>query len=231
MFSGIVESKAKLLQYTPHDPSHLTAQIKIEKPSDFNDLKNGDSIAVNGICLTVATFDDNVIVFDLGTETLKLCVGVFSSQPRIYNLERSLKLGDRIHGHMVTGHVDAMAVVSKIAASGASQLLTLQLQNSVHSAMVWRKGSLCVNGVSLTINDVHNEASVCTVEFCLIPETLTRTNLGDLKIGDKVTIEFDQMARALSRKNELMTESANENLAENLTDTKNNWDKKNELHT
>jgi riboflavin synthase len=231
MFSGIVEAKAKLLKFTPHDPSQLSALIKIEKPNTFNDLKTGDSIAVNGICLTVISFDDDTISFDLGTETLKICQGMFGKNQQVvstttqntvtrhlmvaqgspdseatFNLERSLKLGDRIHGHIVTGHVDGIARVINFQPSGSSQTLTIQLDdmhavpvngNSLLS-MIWKKGSLTVNGVSLTVNDVSDSSR--TVEFCLIPETLSRTNLGQIKVGDTVTIEIDQMARGLSRR-------------------------------
>lgn len=206
MFSGIVEAKAKLLKITPHDPSQLSALIKIEKPNTFNDLKTGDSIAVNGICLTLISFDEDTISFDLGTETLKICQGMFGQNNFAFNLERSLKLGDRIHGHIVTGHVDGIARVINFQPSGSSQILTIKLDhthavpvngNSLLS-MIWKKGSLTVNGVSLTVNDVIDTSR--TVEFCLIPETLSRTNLGQIKVGDTVTIEIDQMARGLSRR-------------------------------
>lgn len=190
VFTGIVEAKGKILSASL---DRDLVRIVVEKPSDFQDLKIGDSVAVNGICLTVERFDSTQMVFALGAETLKIT----GWSPAVLlsttvNLERSLRLGDRIHGHMVSGHVDATGEVAVIEDVGGSVKLAVRTPKSLVS-FVWPKGSWAVNGVSLTINLVQNDL----VEMCLIPETLLRTNLGDLKPGDKVNLEIDMMARGL----------------------------------
>src|SRR5690606_20355222 len=106
------------------------------------------------------------------------------------NVERSLRLNDRVHGHFTTGHVDTMGKVVSATEQGGSMFLTIEI-NGQYRRFVWPKGSLAINGVSLTINEVSGNR----VTFCLIPETLRRTNLSDLSEGDSVTIEIDSFAR------------------------------------
>lgn len=205
MFSGIVESKVALLDWSPVDPSipNLAARIKIQKPQDFNDLSVGDSIAVNGVCLTVEAFD-NDLQFFLGAETLKV-TGWSKSEllKRPINLERSLAFNGRVHGHFVTGHVDGLGRVIHADYVGSNFQLRIEIQREL-SPLIWRKGSVAVNGVSLTVNAVEDLNSGATIfDVGLIPETLNKTNLGELKSGDLVNIEVDQMARAMQRKGEL----------------------------
>lgn len=190
MFSGIIETTARLKAWAERDG---VAQISLERPSHFNDLHIGDSVAVDGVCLTVEKFTDEQMFFALGPETLR----VTEWHPdrvieRAMNVERSLRFGDRIHGHLVTGHVDALGRIVGIERSGESTTLRIALPNHLKD-FVWAKGSVAVNGVSLTINRVEG------AEFWvgLIPETLKRTNLGRLQIGDPVNLEIDNMARGL----------------------------------
>lgn len=192
MFSGIIEAHAPVVSATQHSD---LLRISIKKPSDFNDLKTGDSIAVNGVCLTVESFSEQAIQFALAAETLQ--VTGWSTQSLLgshVNLERSLRLGDRIHGHLVSGHVDAMGTVVGLHDLESTRVLRIEIPKAVEP-LVWKKGSLTINGVSLTVNKL--EQSV--VEVCLIPETLARTNLGLLKTKDSVTLEVDTLARALIR--------------------------------
>lgn len=197
MFSGIVEAKANLLRFTPdlQNPKH-GATIFIEKPSSFNDIGLGDSIAVNGICLTVEAISATELQFSLGPETLAITgwgpQGLFNCS---LNLERSLKANERIHGHQVTGHVDGVGRVSKREPQGSSLLLDVELPREADwSRLTWKKGSICLNGVSLTVNEVHGS----TVSVCLIPETCLRTNLSQLQVGDRVNVEVDSVARGLA---------------------------------
>ncbi len=171
--------------------------VDVERPSDFDDLKIGDSIATSGVCLTVEKFDARSITFALGAETLKITGWTEAklTGARI-NLERSLRLGDRIHGHMVSGHVDATGRVSAVVDLGGSVRLDVEAPPQL-LRYVWKKGSWAVNGVSLTINEVVNEAAFVIVSHTLIPETLRRTNLGALKKGDPVNLEIDMMARGM----------------------------------
>lgn len=196
MFSGIVEARVQLLEFVADDqPNSSTARIKVKKPCEFNDLNIGDSIAVNGVCLTVEAFTDDYIQFALGAETLQATgwrpqnLGL---QPM--NLERSLRLGDRVHGHMVSGHVDGMAIIADLCRSKEHLSLKVRVPEFL-LPFIWRKGSVALNGVSLTIHQVCGDQ----IEVGLIPETLRRTNLEFLNVGDRVTIEVDQLARGLAR--------------------------------
>lgn len=190
MFSGIVETQSSVLSaWRDRD----LVFIEVQKPTEFNDLKVGDSVATSGVCLTVESFTDESIRFALGAETLKITGWSEKSLPgMLVNLERSLRLGDRIHGHMVSGHVDGVGKVTLVQDLGGSVQVDVQAPESI-LRYVWKKGSWAINGVSLTINEVQGQ----TVSQCLIPETLRRTNLGALKTGDQVNLEVDMMARGL----------------------------------
>ena len=193
MFSGIVESVSPILSATE---APGIVRIKVKKPNEFNDIKLGDSIATNGICLTLEAFDAETMSFALAFETLKV-LGLKSGTVRELvgqrlNLERSLRFGDRIHGHLVTGHVEGMGLVIQRQLEGESLLFEIEVAHSV-LPFLWKKGSITLNGTSLTVNAVEGNK----VSVCLIPETQKRTNLGDLKVADQVTVEPDYMARAV----------------------------------
>jgi riboflavin synthase len=190
MFSGIVEAISEIKS----SQELLNAyRIQIGKPNEFDDLHLGDSIAVDGICLTLEAFDESQITFTLAAETLRILRWNPTSWiGKKVNLERSLRFGDRIHGHLVTGHVDSLAEVQQAELVGESFFLNVKVASSI-LPFVWKKGSITINGVSLTVNEIKNSV----VEVCLIPETLKRTNLGNLKPGQFVNIEPDYMARAV----------------------------------
>lgn len=199
MFSGIIESVMPILSSQELKNAY---RIQVKKPSEFNDLKVGDSIACDGVCLTVEAFDDQQITFALAAETIK----ILKWNPQSWvgkkvNLERSLRFGDRIHGHLVTGHVDSLGLVTRADHDGESFFLDIKIENSV-LPYVWKKGSITLNGVSLTVNEVQSD----TVSVCLIPETLKRTNLGELKPEAYVNVEPDYMARAVQRSLEVKKE-------------------------
>lgn len=190
MFSGIVETQARVLAVRA-DGSLL--RIDVERPSIFTDLHVGDSVAHDGVCLTVESFDEHQMTYALGAETLKITGWTKENLlNRSMNVERSLRVGDRIHGHMVSGHVDAKGEVVKFVDLGGSFLFEVRPPQSM-LAYVWPKGSWAVNGVSLTVNTVADGV----VGMCLIPETLKRTNLGGIRTGDQVNLEIDMMARGL----------------------------------
>jgi riboflavin synthase len=196
MFSGIVEAQGRALAVR-RDQSHSSKTglivIDVQKPPEFDDLRTGDSICTNGVCLTVETFDQEKMTFALGAETLAI-TGWTEAWLRAasFNLERSLRMGDRIHGHMVSGHVDGAGVITRVEDAGGSVFLDVQAPANL-LRYAWKKGSWAVNGVSLTINSVEGGV----VGHCLIPETLRRTNLGAVKVGDWVNLEVDMMARGL----------------------------------
>jgi riboflavin synthase len=199
MFSGIVEAlqSIKIAQR-----SSDLIRVEVARPKDFGDVRIGDSIATNGICLTVESLSPESLGFAIGAETLKVLktspdsahTCIFFSSP--VNLERSLRLGDRIHGHLVSGHVDEVGEVTKSQAQG--ECWSLEVKMSKRAAVfVWKKGSLCLNGVSLTINEVQMNANDVRADVLLIPETIKRTNLAQLKPGQSINIEWDWMAKGL----------------------------------
>ena len=201
MFSGIVECFQPVREVKDLGGSFL---IKVQRPQDFDDIKVGDSIALNGVCLTVENFDQEQISFVVGVETLKVTgwnPTALSKKP--FNLERSLKVSDRMHGHWVLGHVDTVSNI--VARNEQSSCLILRVaMNKNMAPYIWSKGSVALNGVSLTINDVGPDF----FEVCLIPETLKRTNLKNLNVGDSITLEWDSMARAFVRWFELKNNEA-----------------------
>jgi len=194
MFSGIIEARARVVTATQKSgPKNGLVQILVERPADFNDIRLGDSIATNGVCLTVEAFDEKTMQFALGAETLNVTGWSAESLNQSHvNLERSMRLGDRIHGHLVSGHVDAIGKVKRIENAGGSVFIDVDVPPQL-APYIWKKGSWAMNGVSLTVNSAENNV----VQVCLIPETLKRTNLGELKVGSSVTIEIDTVARGL----------------------------------
>ena len=192
MFSGIIEAVAPVQKIQIFDGA---VRIHVKKPGIFNDLKIGDSIAVNGICLTVESFDEQEITFALAAETLQVLglkptAGFDQQVGQNLNLERSLRFGDRIHGHLVSGHVDSMGMVVGRKQVGESLFLEIEVKDSI-LPFVWKKGSITFNGTSLTVNSVEGHV----ISVCLIPETQKRTNLSILQVGDRVTVEPDYMAK------------------------------------
>ena len=202
MFSGIVEGLGRVAGVEP--ASGGTLRITVEIPPHWDDLKSGDSIAHDGVCLTVETLKNSKVTFLLGLETLNITQWSQESLLGSHlNLERSLKLGDRVHGHLVLGHVDGRGRVESIEdRDGAFRKLIIKVPEA-YAPYLWKKGSITLNGVSLTINSVEGSL----FEVGLIPETLARTNLKDLKIGDYVLFEVDYMARGLVHQEKLKNQS------------------------
>ena len=207
MFSGIIEALGRIEdQQVIH--SGLT-RIKVSRPKEFDDLKVGDSISMNGLCLTLENFDERHLNFALGAETLKIlctdesCLRLAGQQ---VNLERSLQLGDRIHGHLVSGHVDEKQKILEKTDLGEVILLKIFFSKRFRP-FVFCKGSIAVNGVSLTVNDIGLSEEQNFFSVCLIPETLKRTNLGQLKAGDSVLLEFDWFSKIFSHQIQIFLET------------------------
>ena len=159
---------------------------------DLADVKIGDSIAVNGVCLTVVTLDKAQLCFDVSTEKLNCTLGF--APGALVNLEKSLRLADRLGGHLVSGHVDGVGSMVRFDAVGDNRLLEIEAPQEL-AKYVARKGSIAVNGVSLTVNNVD----VARFEINLIPHTLAATNLHELAAGRKVNLEVDLLARYVER--------------------------------
>lgn len=191
MFSGIVEATGQILEAQKR-PGVI--QIKIKKPNDFNDIKEGDSIAVNGICLTVEAFDDESMQFALAAETLQVTGWKAENlKGQEVNLERSLRFGDRLHGSIMTGHVDTVGHIAKVIEEGESWFMWVEIPED-YMKFMWKKSSVILNGVSLTINEVEANK----LQVCLIPETLQRTNLKQLKKADPINVEVDFLNRSVA---------------------------------
>ena len=158
----------------------------------LKDVAVGDSIAVNGACLTVVARKGRTFQADVSRETLVGTTG-FSAGQRV-NLEKALRAADPLGGHLVSGHVDGVGTVDRTKAAGGSRLLAVAAPSAL-ARYVARKGSIAVNGVSLTVNEVDG----AVFEVNLIPHTLAASNLGDLRAGDKVNLEVDMLARYVER--------------------------------
>jgi riboflavin synthase len=153
-------------------------------------LQRGESLAVNGVCLTVLPQADGSVVADLSDETLsRTTLGSLGAGARV-NLERALALGDRLGGHFVQGHVDGVGALISIEQEGDFAVYRWSYPPE-HAALLVNKGSIAVDGISLTV--VDPDAS--SFGAALIPETLRRTNLGDARVGDAVNLEFDMIAK------------------------------------
>lgn len=203
MFSGIVESVQPITSVQKAEAASNGAasliRIQVKKPTEFDDLKNGDSVAIDGICLTVEKFDHENIGFALAAETLKILgQNQENLSGKMVNLERSLRFGDRIHGHLVTGHVDSLGLVTRSEAVGENWFLDVEISKNL-MPYVWHKGSITLNGVALTVNEVKDQ----TLSVCLIPETLKRTNLALINAGSYINVEPDYMAKAILNANRI----------------------------
>ncbi len=187
MFTGIIEGVGEI--------KHITALeagicLKISPGMlDLSDVRIGDSIAVNGVCLTVTTLTNGMFSVDVSRETLNCTEGLDKEHGRV-NLERAMRLSDRIGGHLVSGHVDGIGEVVKFKPIGESNLLVIKVSASLLKYIV-KKGSITVDGVSLTVNGTMGDA----FEVNLIRHTLAVTTLNVLKAGAKVNLEVDMLAR------------------------------------
>jgi len=187
MFTGIIEEIGTITEVHPKS-SGMT--VKINAGTVLEDAKIGDSIAVDGPCLTVRSLEDSGFVADVSEETCRRTTFRSCKVGMQVNLERSLQLGDRFGGHIVLGHVDEIATITGWENEGSSVIMQVTVSSKVKPYIAY-KGSIAVDGVSLTIANVINNS----FEVALIPHTLEVTNLGRRRNGDIVNIEVDVMAR------------------------------------
>lgn len=190
MFTGLVETIGKIERVGRRSKGSRISVHAGRLP--LGRVRIGDSISVQGACLTVVAKRGKVLQFDVSRETLDCTTGL--DRPGIVNLERSLRLGDALGGHLVTGHVDGVGDVMAFDSVGDSILLRLKVPPDL-ARYVARKGSICVDGVSLTVNRVNGRK----LDINLIPHTLKVTTLSRLKPGAKVNLEIDLVARYVER--------------------------------
>jgi riboflavin synthase len=200
MFTGIVSALGRITESRAlgADPAH-GRQLAIEAPRGFlDDVQLGDSIALNGACMTVTSFDPAAQRFtiDISAESLDKTAGL--AEPGPVNLEKAMRAADRLGGHLVSGHVDGIGTVTHIAPVGESTELRIATPAEL-ARFVAYKGSITVNGVSLTVNRVVDSSAGCELSINLIPHTLANTTLGSLKAGHRVNLEIDLIARYVER--------------------------------
>jgi len=187
MFSGIIEEKA---QVTAVLRSPQGFQLAVQSQVASEDARVGDSISVNGVCLTVVRAKGKEIVFDIMEETLRRTSLSELAAGKAVNLERALKLGDRLSGHFVTGHIDCVGKVRAISRRPDECVLDIGFPADKASYLA-EKGSIAIDGVSLTVGDIHKNR----LKVYLIPLTLRETGLGSKKAGDPVNMEFDLLGK------------------------------------
>lgn len=188
MFTGLIEQKGKVIKV-----SGTIDDTELEINSDgFDDLKEGDSMAVNGVCLTVYDIDGHSFKVTMINETKRITSLKDISANDEVNLERALKLSDRLGGHLVSGHVDATGTITDISNDGNAVVMKIKCPSRLMKYMA-DKGSVTVDGTSLTLFEVDHEEETITLN--LIPETMERTILGSRKMQDTVNIEADQVIK------------------------------------
>ena len=190
MFSGIVAAVGRITKVESR-PGGARIAVSASRLG-LDDVAIGDSIAVNGVCLTVVAKSPASFEADVSAETFSCTVGLDASGE--VNLEKALRLADRLGGHLVAGHVDGVGEVVRIRAAGESTLMTLRTPEAL-SRYIARKGSVAVQGVSLTVNDVRD----AEFDVNLIPHTISATTLRNLKAGSRVNLEVDLVARYVER--------------------------------
>jgi riboflavin synthase len=192
MFTGIVAAVGRIVETAPTEGG-IRLRINAEGLG-LDDVAIGDSIAVNGVCLTVVALAPHAFEADVSRETLSCASGFDPDQP--VNLEKALRLADRIGGHLVTGHVDGIGRIDRIDRAGDNCVVEISLPLDL-ARYVARKGSVAVDGVSLTVNAVSDAAFTVN----LIPHTLAHTRFAALETGAPVNIEIDLLARYVERMN------------------------------
>ena len=190
MFTGIVKAIGKLRKNNN--------QLCIDILDNYFDINIGDSIAVDGICLTAKEIFDHTFTVDVSEETLeKTTLGKKSNFDGIVNIEPALRISDRLGGHIVSGHVDGLGEIVRIDKLKKSWLLSIKWDDSYFSKYISTKGSICVNGISLTIADQKNNGQIFTI--AIIPHTWDNTNLKFLSVGEKVNLEADTLIKYVER--------------------------------
>lgn len=193
MFTGLISHLGNVKSIELNGDS---AKLNIQSPEIASEIKIGDSVAVNGVCLTVTEFDAQGFAVDVMVQTLNLTSTGKLKQSDLVNLELATKSSDRLGGHIVQGHVDGVAQVVAIAQEPKWQRMDIKLPKALMKYVV-AQGSITVEGVSLTVGQLDDDLDQVTV--WLIPETLAKTNLSSKKVGDSLNIEVDVLAKYVER--------------------------------
>ncbi|HHT9129758.1 MAG TPA: riboflavin synthase [Candidatus Brocadiaceae bacterium] len=191
MFTGIIEHLASVKKVSLKAGG---AELFLDVGNYYDDIKLGESVAISGACLTVKEVTGNIVNFDVSGETLKkTTLGALRYTEKV-NIERALRVGDRLGGHFVTGHVDGTGIVKEKKQSVDQCTMSFSVEKKFTDMMI-EKGSVAIDGISLTIIDVSDGV----FSVALIPYTLASTTLGFKRVGDQVNIEIDMMGKWIKR--------------------------------
>ena len=200
MFTGIITGVGRIVAvHALGSSSTHGKRLSIETPAGYlDDVGLGDSIALNGACMTATQLDpaESRFTVEVSAESLDKTAGLTDTGP--INLEKALRANDRLGGHLVSGHVDGIGQVTHFAQVGESWELRV-LASSTLARYLAYKGSITINGVSLTVNRIADQAAGCEMSMNLIPHTVTHTALGSLRAGSRVNLEIDLIARYVER--------------------------------
>jgi riboflavin synthase len=193
MFTGLIQAVGQVSAIKREETS---ARLEISSPEISAQIAQGDSVSINGVCLTVVSFDKSKFAVDVMVQTLNLTSTGSLEVGSPVNLELATRTADRLGGHIVQGHVDGVATVSDISADSQWTRMDISIPKDLMRYVV-AQGSICVEGVSLTVGELNDPADQISV--WLIPETLAKTNLSRKAIGDKLNIEVDVLAKYVER--------------------------------
>ena len=191
MFTGIIESFGIIKQIRSSGEGKI---LHIDCDLDLSDSKVGDSIAVNGACLTAVSIDSHSFKVDMAPETVERTTFKFLTKGSRVNIERALKLSDRIDGHMVSGHIDGTGIISSIIKKSNAVIIKIDVSSKLGSDLI-EKGSIAIEGISLTVNKCSDK----NFEVSIIPHTADITTIGLKQVGDKVNLETDMIGKYVKK--------------------------------
>ena len=193
MFTGLIQAVGQVAAIERQESS---ARLEVSSKEIAAQIAQGDSVSINGTCLTVVSFDESKFAVDVMVQTLNLTSTGSLEVGSAVNLELATRTADRLGGHIVQGHVDGVAEVVAISADSQWTRMDLSIPKDLMKYVV-AQGSICVEGVSLTVGELNDPADQISV--WLIPETLDKTNLSDKQVGDRLNIEVDVLAKYVER--------------------------------
>jgi riboflavin synthase len=191
MFTGIIENKGKVLRIEYRGQEK---RMTLEFPAHLTEMQLGDSININGVCLTVVEKRGQKISFDLSKETIQKTVLGELKEGDSVNLEKALKLTDRLGGHIVTGHIDGVGVIVEKRKEGDFLNLKIRIPETI-SRYIVQKGSIAIDGISLTVNEYLRDE----IQLTLIPYTIEKTTLMDKNVGDRINVEADILGKYVEK--------------------------------
>ena len=194
MFTGIIIGTGKVTKLNPKPKSRSAIQMTVDLGKYVSGLKIGQSVAINGVCLSTTKISRNKCVFEMIDETIKKTdLGNVKAGSTV-NIERSLKVGDRLEGHFVLGHIDGVATITKIEKKPKEVKFWFKIPKKLTKYVV-KKGSIALDGISLTVVDAKKDIT----SVCLIPQTIKVTNFKSKKVGDRLNIETDILGKYIKK--------------------------------